>query len=101
MRRPVFRVLLILLTLLVSVPAAAMPSCHESTPVAHAMPMQHHRAPDAAPPHACVGCVPVGDWLAPRIAAPFALPESAPIARIVLLDLAREPPPLLRPPRRG
>jgi hypothetical protein len=101
MRAGVFRWLLILLALLASAPAAAaMPACHDDAPTAHTMPAKHH-APDAAPPHACLGCVPVGDWLAPRVAAPLILPEPAPVARIAALDLAPTAPPLLRPPRIG
>ena len=96
-----FRVLLILLALLVSAPAAAMPTCHDGAPTIHTMPMEHHRTPDAAPVHVCVGCIPVGDWLAPRIAAPILAPSPAPVARIVALDLGRAAPPPLRPPRYG
>ena len=99
--RDVLRVLLILLALVVSAPATAMPSCHDAVASAHAMPMDQHRTPDAAPPHACPGCLPAGDWLAPRIAVPVPLPAPAPVGRIAPLDLAGAAPPLLRPPRMG
>lgn len=97
-----FRIALILVSLLFAIPAAAMPACHEvaatSSAIHHGAP---HRAPDAAPPHLCPGCIPPSDWLAPRIAAPMLAPAAAPDARVTRLDLGRAPPPLLRPPRLG
>lgn len=96
----VIRTLLILLALLFATPVGAMPACHDA-PAAHAVPMEHHRAPDATPPHACPGCIPPGDWLAPHIAAPALAPPLPPLVRIRRLDLGQAAPPPLRPPRLG
>lgn len=96
----VLRALLLLLSLMMAVPAAAMPACHEAQAApAHAMAGKPHRAPEQAPQHACVGCVPLADWMAERIAPPRLMPAAAPIPRIVTLDLVRASPPPLRPPR--
>lgn len=102
------RVLLLLLALLTASPAtAAMPTCHDA-PVAaahavadsrhHRPDTQHHRR-DATPPHACLGCIPLSDWLAAPLPSPRLAPATAPMPRIATLDLGRGPPPPLRPPR--
>lgn len=94
--------MVLILALLMALPAAAMPACHEATPAAvHVMPHEQERVPEAAPTHACLGCVPLGDWLAAPIAIGRMAPAAVPAPRIATLDLGRVPPPLLRPPRLG
>ena len=98
------RALLILLSLMLAAPVAAMPACHEeaSTAAMTHGPGKHHRMPDTAPPHACFGCIPPADWIAPPLPAPRLAPALPPAARALRrLDLGRAPPPLLRPPRFG
>lgn len=71
------RLIVLLLSLLLALPAAAAPPCHpHATTEAHAM--HHAPAPPAATvAHDCIGCIPPSDWLAARIAAPL-----VPIAQI-------------------
>lgn len=67
------RLLVMLLSLLLALPAVAVPACHQ--PVAsgaHA----HHAHHDPTPPtavatHDCIGCIPPSDWIGARIACPL------------------------------
>lgn len=98
------RALLLILSLLMAVPATAMPACHDAGPPAqqaHGTSGERHRQPDAAPAHACLGCIPPASLLATPLPVPPLAPPSPPAFRIATLDLGRAPPPLLRPPRLG
>lgn len=97
------RLFLLLILVAFAAPSrAAAPACHDGpAPMA----MTHHGMPPAPtkaePAHVCVGCVPVGDWLAARIAAPVPPAAAAPEPRVARLDLGRRVPPALPPPRRA
>lgn len=98
------RALLLVLSLLLAVPTAAMPACHDPAATAqrgHDMSGEHHRQPDAAPAHACLGCIPPATLLATPLPAPSLAPASPSAPRIATLDLGREHRPLLPPPRLG
>lgn len=93
----VLRLLLALLLASFVVPAAAaVPACHDEAMSG----MAHHRAPEKqAPAHVCVGCVPLADWIGPRIAPPILPTPRLPSARVVRLDLGGTVVPALPPPR--
>lgn len=67
------RLLVVLLSLLLALPAASVPACHGDAPVAaNAHHMPHGDAPlVVATGHDCIGCIPPSDWTGARIAAPF------------------------------
>jgi hypothetical protein len=101
-----WRLLLGLVLAFGALPAeAAMPACHDTMPAMAAMAGDHRPAAPApdrmAPGHACIGCIPPGDWLAPRVAAPALPPAMAPAARIRRLEPGRRDPPASPPPRIG
>lgn len=94
------RLILLLLMALAAVPTPAMAGACHREPERHAS--GHGQPPadeDAAPSHACVGCVPPGDWLRERVAAPAPSPDPAPATRVSALALGRGTPPALPPPR--
>ncbi len=93
------RFLVLLLSLLLALPAAAVPACHQP---AHEQAQVHHHAPaPAMVVHDCLGCIPPGDWRAARVApAPLAATAPhlpAPAARVAGLATRPTPP----PPRAG
>lgn len=99
----VFRMLLTIASLLLALPAAAAPACHEA-PTAKAV--HHGHAPPAAPiaaptAHDCIGCIPPSDWDASRIVARLPMPAMAMTTRIATLDPGEAAPPVLPPPRHG
>lgn len=98
----VFRLLLSIVALLLTVPAVAAPACHEAVPSQVATAMHHHGdtpapAQPAAAMHECIGCIPPSDWLGSTLAAllivsgdgPRALASAAPHGRA----LKPTPPP--------
>lgn len=98
------RAWLLLLSLLLASPAAVAAPCHEQPSVAAAG--QHHRHQPAAPvpiaaAHDCIGCIPLGNWLGPRLAAPALIAGAAPVAAPSRLPRAAATRPIPPPPRRG
>ena len=101
------RLLLAIMFALTAIPAPSA-ACH--MPGDGAMVAMHHvpdhpakapaKAPEKAmPTHACIGCIPPGDWLGARIAVPPIMRAPADAPTIARLDLGRSAPPALPPPR--
>lgn len=97
----VLRALLLVLSLLLAVPAAAMPACHDAPAASAHRTDGHDRPAPVDGPHVCAGCIPPSDWLAPRVAAPAMLPAATPTARVARLVLRQWTSPPLPPPRLG
>ena len=94
-----FRAILALLALCLSLPAMAVPACASST--AAMAGMDHHAPDEQAAPHLCVGCVPVGDWLRERVAAPILPAVATRVERFDRFTPGRAAPPALPPPRQA
>ena len=96
------RLLLLILLAWSAVPATASVSACHDTGMAAGMPgmaMAPHDAPEPAPPHACVGCVPIADWLRAPVVPPLLAQPLPSDLRVVRMDLGRHGPPALPPPR--
>lgn len=96
------RLLVALLLAAFAVPVAATPACHDGAPMA----AMHHAAPatpdeHGQPVHACIGCIPPGDWNAARLATPVPPARIETVGRIARLDLLAPLPPATPPPRAG
>ncbi len=83
---------------------AASPCCDAPKMSGHSMAGQS--MPDEAPTkalpvHNCIGCVPPSDLLPTRIAEPIPPIAIPPVAGVARLDLGRNVPPSLPPPRIG
>lgn len=95
------RLLLTLLSLVLAIPAAATPACHDAAPRVSASMPHHHAVPatpgTAAATHDCLGCIPPSDWIGPPLAArllPAALRRvPAPVAQPLGMALKPTPPP--------
>lgn len=96
------RVILALLALCLSLPSMAAPACmpQPTAGMHHPMSGQDH-APDdrMATAHLCAGCVPLGDWLRDRIAAPVPVADSVPGQTPARRMPGMRAPPALPPPR--
>lgn len=96
------RLIMVLILALTSLPhgasaAPAVAACHET------MAPMHDRAPPPAPAaeHGCIGCIPPGDWLSARVAAPAMIAALPPSPRVRVLAIGAGTPPALPPPRQA
>jgi len=101
------RLILVLLLAAFSMPAASA-SCHTYPPTAGTARGTMHgghgtpdRRPDEATVHACIGCVPPSDLIAPAVAPPSFGADVPPRARDAASVAGLDRAPALPPPRAG
>lgn len=97
------RLILTILSLLMALPAAAMPACHEAAPVAATMAHhgEHHVPAPEAPiaSHDCIGCIPPCDWAGRSVSEPLLPVALAPSTIPASMHETGSPKPTTPPPR--